>query len=193
MTGGAPKKRRAIFLDRDGTLNADLGFVADPARVQIVPHAIEGARALADAGFALVVVSNQSGIARGLMSEQQADEVDRRVRDIFTEHGVELAAFYRCPHLPDGANAAYARDCDCRKPKPGMLLRAAKDLNIDLSSSWAVGDRPRDIAAGRAAGCRTVAVVGVPPPEKAENYSAAAPEYRARDLADAARYIIEHS
>lgn len=193
MTTGVPEKRRAIFLDRDGTLNADFGFVEDAARVQIVPGALAGAKALADAGFDLVVVSNQSGIARGVMTEGQADAVDRRIQDDFAAHGVKLTAFYRCPHLPDGSVAAYARDCECRKPKPGMLLRAAKELNIDLSRSWAIGDRPRDVAAGLAAGCRAIAVRPMPTPKEADDFSAAAPEYRARDLVDAARFIIEHS
>lgn len=172
--------------------------MGDPDRVAIVPGALEGAKQLADAGFLLIVTSNQSGIARGMMTEAQADAVDAKISSEFSTAGARIEAFYRCPHLPTGTVARYARDCDCRKPKPGMLRRAAKDHHIDLSRSWSVGDRSRDIAAGIAAGCRTVAVR---PQEAAaavhgassEALDAGEPAYRARDLLDAARYIIEHS
>lgn len=186
--------RRAVFLDRDGTLNADFGFVRDAGRVEIIAGAREGAKALVDAGFVLVVASNQSGIARGLLTAAQADAVDERIKDAFATAGAPLTAFYRCPHLPDAVLPEFASDCDCRKPKPGMLTRAAKELNIDLSRSWVVGDRARDIAAGLAAGCRAVAVEPVPRAlSHPQEFGTSAPEYYARDLKDAARFIIEHS
>lgn len=143
-------------MDRDGTLNVDTGYVARPSDVRLVDGAAEGAKALAQAGYVLVITSNQSGIARGKMTERDADAVDARVRALLADQGVAIAGTYRCPHLPDGSVAAYAIECDCRKPKPGLLLRAAKDLNIDLARSWAVGDSERDVQAGLAAGCRAV-------------------------------------
>jgi D-glycero-D-manno-heptose 1,7-bisphosphate phosphatase len=176
---------KAVFLDRDGTLNVNTGYVGDPRKVRLVPHAAEGVRALVDAGFAAVVVSNQSGIARGFFSEADADAVDARVRELLAASGATISAMYRCPHLP-------GETCDCRKPKPGMLLRAAADLRIDLTQSWIVGDRLLDVEAGRAAGCRAVVVPGVPPHQPPEDFSAAMPEYFARDLGDAARFIIAH-
>lgn len=184
---------KAVFLDRDGTLNVNTGYVGDPENVVLVPHAAEGARTLVDAGFALVVVSNQSGIARGYFSEADADAVDARLRERLASAGVSIAAMYRCPHWPDAERPGSLAPCDCRKPKPGMLLRAAADLHLDLTQSWIVGDRLLDMQAGRAAGCRCVLVRGVPPYRPDEDFSSAPPEYRAADLRDAARYIIANS
>jgi D-glycero-D-manno-heptose 1,7-bisphosphate phosphatase len=148
--------RRAIFLDRDGTLNLDTGYVSSPRDVKLLAGAAEGTKRLADAGYALIITSNQSGIARGLLSEAQADDVDRRLLSLLRARGVAIEAVYRCPHLPDGSVAELAIECDCRKPKPGLFLRAAADLKLDLRSSWAIGDSPRDVEAGLAAGCRAI-------------------------------------
>lgn len=174
---------RAVFLDRDGTLNVNTGYVGDPRDVRLVPGAAQGVKLLGDAGFATIVVSNQSGIARGYFTESDADAVDARVRELLAQAGASITAIYRCPHLPGG-------ECDCRKPRPGMLLRAAADLNVDLASSWIVGDRLLDVEAGNAAGCRSVVVPGVPPHEPPEDFSQARPEYFARDLVEAAHFII---
>ncbi len=191
MTGrAADPLRRAVFLDRDGTLNVDKHYVSDPKDVELAPGALAGARALADAGFLLIVASNQSGIARGMFTEKQADAVDARVRQLLASNGASIAAFYRCPHLSDAPLREYARVCACRKPEPGMLLQAAADWNLDLSQCWVVGDRARDIAAARAAGCRSVSVVGAPPHDPPEDFSAARPDHAAKDLADAARFIV---
>ena len=183
---------KAVFLDRDGTLNVNTGYVGETENVVLVPHAAEGARALAGAGFALVVVSNQSGIARGYFTEADADAVDARLRELLAARGVRLTAMYRCPHWPEDERPASVPPCDCRKPKPGLLLRAAADLDLDLPSCWMVGDRLLDMQAGRAVGCRCVLVRGVPPHHADEDFSAAPPEYRAADLSDAAQYIFAH-
>ncbi|MBV8171194.1 MAG: HAD family hydrolase [Candidatus Eremiobacteraeota bacterium] len=182
---------KAVFVDRDGTLNVNTGYVGDPADVVIVPHAARGVRALNDADFAVVVVSNQSGIARGYFTDAQADAVDARVRELLAADGARIDAMYRCPHWPADERAAGVPECDCRKPKPGLLRAAAADLGIELALSWMVGDRLLDMEAGRAAGCRCVLVPGVPPHQPAEDMSKAPPDYRARDLADAARFIID--
>jgi D-glycero-D-manno-heptose 1,7-bisphosphate phosphatase len=175
--------RRAVFLDRDGTLNADTGYVGRPEDVRLLPSAALGARALARDGFALVIVSNQSGIARGMMSEAQADAVDAKVLELLEREGVRIDASYRCPHLPDGAVDRYAIDCDCRKPKPGMLVQAAADLGIDLSASWTVGDGQRDVEAGLAAGTRAVRLTDAPTAGDGQRV------FEAVDLAAAARII----
>jgi len=187
------RKRRAVFLDRDGTLNVDREYVGKAEDVELVQNAAEGAKMLAAAGYVLVVVSNQSGIARGYFTEKQADAVDERLAQLLAGRGVTIAASYRCPHLPDAPLPQYAVDCDCRKPSPGLILRAAAELSLDPNASWAIGDRARDIAAGAAAGCRTIAVDPVPPSQEAEDFGASEPEYRARDLVDAAHYVIAHS
>ena len=143
MTAGGP--RRALFLDRDGTLITDVGYPRDPALVEPLPGALEALRALS-ARFALVIVSNQSGIGRGLITPAEARAVHDRVIAVFAGAGVDFAGAYYCPHAPgDG--------CPCRKPAPGLLLDAARDLGLDLAGSVMVGDKASDIAAGLAAGC----------------------------------------
>jgi len=138
--------RRALFVDRDGTLIADTGYPRDPALVELLPGAADALRELSGS-FALVIVSNQSGIGRGLISEAEARAVHDRVIDRFARVGVEFAGAYYCPHAPgDG--------CPCRKPAPGLLLDAARELGLDLTASIMLGDKPSDLTAGRAAGCR---------------------------------------
>lgn len=175
--------RRAVFLDRDGTLNVDTGYISHPESVRLVPNAAEGARALSEAGYALVIVSNQSGIARGMMTTAQADAVDEKVLDLLRERGVHIEANYRCPHLPGGQVAEFAVECDCRKPKPGMIAQAARDLGLDLAKSWTVGDGKRDVEAGLAAGTRAVLISD----DEAQHVDGRI--VRARDLLDAAHII----
>ncbi len=148
--------RRAVFLDRDGTICADRNYLADPGGVVLLPGAAEGLAALQARGFALVVVTNQSAVARGLAAMADVQAVNARVDELLRRQGVRLDAFYVCPHLPEGPVAAYAVRCDCRKPAPGLLLQAAAELGIDLARSFLVGDQGRDVEAGRRAGCRTV-------------------------------------
>jgi histidinol-phosphate phosphatase family protein len=137
--------RRALFVDRDGTLIADAGYPRDPALVEPLPGAIEALREL-QAHFALVIISNQSGIGRGLITEAEARTVHDRVIEVFARAGVGFAGSYYCPHAPEAS-------CPCRKPAPGLLIDAARELGLDLATSVMVGDKPSDIAAGRAAGC----------------------------------------
>lgn len=138
--------RRALFVDRDGTLIADAGYPRDPALVELLPGAADALRELSGS-FALVIISNQSGIGRGLISEAEARAVHDRVIDGFARAGVAFAGAYYCPHAP-GAG------CPCRKPAPGLFVDAARELGLDLASSIMLGDKASDIAAGRAAGCR---------------------------------------
>ena len=141
--------RPAVFLDRDGTLIEDTGYPRDPAQVRLLPGAAEALRALSSAGLLLAVASNQSGIGRGIVSPAEADAVHGRFLSLFASVGVRFDACFYCPHAPDSG-------CPCRKPSPGLLLRAAADLGIGLSRSWMVGDKPSDIEAGTRAGCRSV-------------------------------------
>jgi D-glycero-D-manno-heptose 1,7-bisphosphate phosphatase len=176
--------RRAVFLDRDGTLNVDTGYVARPEDVRLLPNAAEGARALTDAGYSLVIVSNQSGIARGMMTTAQADAVDAKLLELLRDGGVTVAASYRCPHLPGGRVAEYSVECDCRKPKPGMILQAARELGLDLAASWTIGDGARDVEAGLAAGTRAI-LISADDPAPRDDRSV----LRAKDLLDAARIV----
>jgi histidinol-phosphate phosphatase family protein len=151
-----PRLSPAVFLDKDGTLVEDIPYNVDPDRIRLAPGAAEGAVLLAEAGFTLVVVSNQSGVARGLFAEEAIFGVERRLRELLAAEGVSLGGFYYCPHHPLGNVRKYSRACDCRKPQPGMLTAAAADLELDLSQSWLIGDILDDVEAGNRAGCRTV-------------------------------------
>lgn len=181
--------RRAVFLDKDGTLVENVPYNVDPARIRLAAGAVEGLRALTDAGYLPVVVSNQSGVARGLFPAAALGEVERRLRALLAEGGVELAGCYWCPHLPDGEVRRYAVHCLCRKPRPGLLRRAAAELGIVLRDSWMVGDILDDVEAGRAAGCRTVLVDNGNETEWRRS-PAREPDAVASDLAGAARCIL---
>jgi histidinol-phosphate phosphatase family protein len=141
--------RRALLLDRDGTLISDPGYLSDPEQVALLPNAAAALAALAQRGYLLVVVSNQSGVARGLITPQQAREVHRRFVAVLAQAGVTLDASYYCPHAPDAG-------CRCRKPQPGLLLDAAREHGIDLPHSIMIGDSARDVGAGRAVGAFTI-------------------------------------
>ncbi|HET9103114.1 MAG TPA: HAD family hydrolase [Solirubrobacteraceae bacterium] len=138
-----------MFLDRDGTIIEDVGYPRDPAAVTVLPGALAALHALRGLGFALVVVSNQSGLARGLVSEAEAKAVHDRFLELCAAGGVRFDAVSYCPHGPEDG-------CDCRKPAPGMLLAAADRLGIDLTASFMIGDKASDVEAGRRAGCRTI-------------------------------------
>jgi D-glycero-D-manno-heptose 1,7-bisphosphate phosphatase len=145
----SPANRRAIFLDRDGTITIDTGYPSDPKDVELLPGAADGLRTLRDRGWALVLVSNQSAVGRGMITAEQAQAVHDRLMVVLRASGVELDGAYYCPHSPDDA-------CGCRKPRSGLLRRAAAELQLELAGSVMVGDRQSDVEAGRDAGCTTV-------------------------------------
>jgi D-glycero-D-manno-heptose 1,7-bisphosphate phosphatase len=151
--------QRAVFLDRDGVINVDRGFVHKVEDFRFVPGSAEAMRRLQAAGWRLVVVTNQSGLARGMYSRADYDRFTTHLQEQLVLNGVHLDALLHCPHLPDAAVAAYRMQCDCRKPGPGMLLRAARELSLDLAGSAIVGDRLSDVLAGRAAGVGHCALV----------------------------------
>lgn len=148
--------RPAVFLDKDGTLLHDVPFNVDPERVRLREGAGRALAQLAGAGHALVLVTNQSGIALGRFAARALGPVWQRIDRLLAVSGARLDAIYHCPHHPDGAASEYARACACRKPQPGLLLQAARDLDLDLARSWMVGDILDDVEAGHRAGCRTV-------------------------------------
>ena len=149
---------RAIFLDKDGTLVVDIPYNVDPARITLYADAGPALRRLRDQGFRLIVISNQAGVARGYFAEDALNQVTTTLRNQLNAWGVALDGVYYCPHHPAGSVPAYAVDCDCRKPMPGLLRRAAHDHAIDLSQSWMVGDILNDVEAGNRAGCRTLLI-----------------------------------
>ncbi len=152
--------RRAAFLDRDGVINVDRGYVYRKEDFEFVPGTLEGARRLHDLGYLLVVASNQSGIGRGLYTESDLDALTDWMKQRFLESGAPLAGVYYCPHHPTEAVGIYRRECSCRKPAPGMLLAAAHDLGIDLASSIMFGDKTSDLEAARVAGVPVRVLLG---------------------------------
>ena len=154
------KKQRAIFLDRDGTINKYVGFLRDIDEMELLPHAAEAIREINRSGYLAIVATNQPVIARGEVTWARLQEIHNKMETLLGEQGAYLDGIYICPHHPHkgypGEIPELKIDCDCRKPKPGLLLKAAEDYNIDLAASWMVGDSESDILAGRAAGCRCV-------------------------------------
>lgn len=181
---------RAIFLDRDGTLIEDQKYDFDPNGIHLLQGVTEGLRELQEAGYKLVVVTNQSGVARGLFDEERVREMHKRLADILAESGLTIDAFFYCPHHIEGCVPGYSVECDCRKPKPGMIFEAARSLELELAESWMIGDICDDVEAGRRAGCRTVLIGGHDGADPTDN--GCHPTLVARDLRQAARLILSH-
>jgi D-glycero-D-manno-heptose 1,7-bisphosphate phosphatase len=193
------RPRSAVFLDRDDTLIANAGVapggdLGDPALVELLPGVFDGCTLLRDAGFTLVVVSNQGGVARGLYEEADVHAVHERLNELLA--GM-IDAFRFCPFHPEGVVERYRREHPWRKPSPGMLLDAAECMNLDPARSWMIGDALRDCEAGRAAGCRTVLVRGpsfaTPPIDADAGRDHPAVDAFADDFLDAAGFVIAHS
>lgn len=144
--------RRAIFLDRDGTLCHEVGYVNHPERLQLMPGASDAVRQLREDGWAVVVVTNQAGVARGYFPRHVVDQAHAHLRAMLAREDATLDGVYACPHHPDVGGPGFHKDCECRKPRPGMLLRAREELDLDLARSYIVGDSFRDVGAGRNAG-----------------------------------------
>ncbi|MCH5195607.1 MAG: HAD family hydrolase [Oscillospiraceae bacterium] len=143
---------KAFFLDRDGTINVDTGYVGKPDDIKLMPGAAEAIKKMNDAGYLVIVISNQSGVARGYFTEEQVQEVNQRLNDMLAEHDAHIDAFYYCPHLENGSVPEYSIKCLCRKPLPGMFRNAVKDFDLDPSACFACGDNPRDVEGAMAIG-----------------------------------------
>jgi D-glycero-D-manno-heptose 1,7-bisphosphate phosphatase len=148
-----------VFIDRDGTLTEEVGYVNHPSRIRLLPQSAEAIRRLNRAGMAAVVVTNQSGVARGYFSEEVLASVNAAMVAQLKAEGAYLDGLYVCAHHPTEGAPPYRVECDCRKPKPGLLMRAAADLGLDLRRSWMVGDKPSDLAVGHRVGARTILVL----------------------------------
>jgi D-glycero-D-manno-heptose 1,7-bisphosphate phosphatase len=205
----------AVFFDRDGTLIEDPGFLRDPDGVRLSPGAAEALCRLRRAGYSIIVVTNQSGIARGLFDEATLKAIHERMRRLFAEEGATIDAIYYCPYLdgPEAVVERYRRNSDLRKPASGMYTLAAREHDIDLAASWSIGDSARDTAAGKAAGCRTIQLVSdgasirpgpplsnggeglsspAPHPSPSEGEEVA-PDFRCHTLTEAADCILNHA
>ncbi|MFH1133484.1 MAG: HAD family hydrolase [Nanoarchaeota archaeon] len=168
---------KAIFLDRDGTINKDKGYVHKAEDFELLPQAAQGLKTMAKLGFRLVIITSQSGIGRGFYTEKDMHRTHDHLKALLG--GIKIDAIYFCPHHGEHGIGRYKKDCDCRKPKPGMLLDAQRDLDLDLSKSFMVGDHVRDMEMGKAAGCKTIRI----------GERCAHADFAARDLLEAARII----
>ena len=179
---------RAVFLDRDDTLIEDPGYINDPDQVKLldgVPEALKDLKAL---GYKLVVISNQSGVARGILTEKVLQQIHDRLRELLARKGACLDAIYYCPFHPNGAVPKYRKESDWRKPSPGMIVAAAKDFDINLAESWLIGDDRRDIEAGFRAGCKTIFVDNSAHSKYTEQFNPR-PDYKSINLREAVNII----
>ena len=173
-------RKRAVFLDRDGTIARDVHYCRRVEDFEILPTVPRAVRLLNEYGFEVVVITNQSGVARGYFTEETLLRIHQHMRQGLAEYGARVDAVYYCPHHPDDG-------CDCGKPRPGLLRRAAEELEIDLSRSFMVGDGERDIKAGKAAGCRTALIAAGPDVGRGTTDP---PDYIAADLLRVAHWIV---
>jgi D-glycero-D-manno-heptose 1,7-bisphosphate phosphatase len=184
--------RPAIFMDRDGTICEEVGYINHLSRSRLLPHSLEAIRGVNRLGYLAVVATNQSGVARGLFTEDLVRAVHDQLRSRVESGGGRLDALYYCPHHPREGTPPYRIDCDCRKPRPGMLVRAAREHDIDLSRSWMIGDSLVDLEAGAAAGVRVVHVLtgyGMGLVDNQPERFRVPPAHTATDLLAAVRWI----
>ena len=185
--------RAGLFLDRDGTINSEVDFLRSPDELRLLPGAARAIREANEAAIPVVIMTNQSGIARGYLTEDDLARVHDRLRELLAAEGAHVEAIEYCPHHPTAGRPPYNVECDCRKPGPGMLLRAAAKLGLDLTTSFVVGDRCVDMEAGSRAGCRTVLVLtGYGATERDECLQRLTIDHVAPDLYAAWSFIRHH-
>ncbi len=178
----------AVFLDRDGTINVDVDFLVSPNQLQIIPRSDSAIRELNNLNVKVFIVTNQSGIARGFLTEQTLAEIHRELSLQLQRKEAHIDEYYYCPHLPGVDDTRYNVECECRKPKPGMLIQAAREHNVNLRQSFIIGDRCRDVETGKAAGVSTVMVAtGYGASE--QNDCSFTADYFASDLFDAVQFV----
>jgi D,D-heptose 1,7-bisphosphate phosphatase len=182
------ERRKAVFLDKDGTIIPDVPYNVNPDFITLVDGVIEGLQLLKDEGYIFVVISNQAGVARGYFGINALKQVEQKLNELFSESTIEIAKYYFCPHHPAGKIPDYSFACDCRKPRPGMILQALDDLRIDANPSWMIGDILNDVEAGNRAGCRTVLIENGNETEWIQG-PFRTPTFAAKTFLDAANYI----
>lgn len=183
------RKQAAVFLDRDGTLNEEVGYLDHIDKLTILPGAYEAVRLINQMGLLAIVITNQSGIAQGLFDETFVRQVHEKIRSLFLAEKAILDDFYYCPHHPTKGEEPYLQACTCRKPAPGMLIRAAKEWDIDLENSFMIGDMPKDVEAGQQAGSKGILVrTGH---YKDADLEAIQPDYITDDILAAVQWVSE--
>lgn len=188
MSSGRP----AVILDRDGTINREVDFLADPAEFELISGSATAIADLTAAGFAVGVATNQSGIARGILDEERLATIHARMAGELERRGARIDAIAYCPHHPTEGVPPYRTECDCRKPAPGLVARLLSELEADAGESWVIGDSGRDLAAGAALGLRGILVATGKGAKEHERLlrEGHAPEYFAANLADAVRWLL---
>lgn len=184
----------AVFLDRDGTLNVEAGYINHVDRLKLIDGAAEAVVLLARHGLKTIVVTNQSGVARGYFPAEHLLKLHDRLQTLLKEQGAELDAIYCCPHHPDVGEPPFRQDCDCRKPKLGMIRRAEKELSVDATRSYMVGDKISDVEFGRRAGCKSILLLtgyGKGELEYHGDRLESEPDFIAEDILDAAKWIVK--
>jgi D-glycero-D-manno-heptose 1,7-bisphosphate phosphatase len=182
---------KAVFLDRDNTLIEDPGYISHPDQVKLLEGVPEALSELKRMGYKLIVVSNQSAVARGIITEKALAQIHERLEGLLAHQGAALDKIYYCPDHPDGAIPRYRKENPWRKPAPGMLLAAAEEMDIDLTDSWLVGDSARDIDAGKSAGCRTILIQNAAHSRTIEP-GVTSPDYTAVNIKEVANIIKQH-
>ncbi len=184
---------KAVFLDRDGTVNEEVGYLTDLSKLKLIPGAGDAIRRLNEAGLKVVLITNQSGVARGYFPEALVHEAHALLEKMLAEEKARLDGIYYCPHHPTAGDSHYTTDCDCRKPGTGLIDRAAHDFDVDVISSYVVGDKWSDVELGQRAGARTVLVQSGFAPDDPGNKrppELGDPDFSAHSLAEAAEWII---
>jgi D,D-heptose 1,7-bisphosphate phosphatase len=182
---------KAVFIDKDGTLIKDVPYNINAAFVEMEEHAGEALSLLKQNRYLLIVISNQSGVAKGFFLENDLEEINNEIQRKLYKHKVKIDKFYYCPHVPDGLIKEYSIECKCRKPQPGLILKAVKDFNINVYQSWMIGDILNDVEAGKSSGCKTILVDNGNETEWVLNEQRT-PDYKVKDLRQAAEIILEN-
>lgn len=179
-------RRTGVFLDRDDTVIKDMVYLNDPDKIDILPRVCDAVGTLNERNIPVIIITNQSGIARGILDEERLTEIHLRLLDLLAGQGARIDAIYYCPHHPEGTVDEYTHACPCRKPEPGMLLQAANDFALDLSSCYMIGDKPMDVETIHRVGGK-----GILLSEATYHDMKQQPEYIAHDLIDAVHWILE--
>jgi len=184
---------KAVFLDKDGTINKDLGYINDPEKLELLPRSAEAVKKLNEAHFKVIVISNQAGIARGLVTENILQNIDKKLQKELLKGGAYINAIYYCPHHPEHGLYPYKKACECRKPHTGLVEQAVSDHSIDLKQSYFVGDKLSDVQTGKAVKVKTVHVLtGKGKKQREEkDYERNKPDFEAEDLLDAVNWILK--
>lgn len=182
------KDKIAVFMDRDGTITEEMGYLKEPGKLRFIPRSAEAIRLLNERGILAIVVSNQSGVARGYFSEETVKKIHSKLKRLLKKEGAYLDEIYYCPHHPEFGPSKYRKDCNCRKPKPGMLLKAARRFNLDLKKCYVIGDKVEDIELARNVGARGILVLTGYGRRSSKRIK---PDYIAKNLYQAVEWILK--